>query len=434
MDLVERHIGSRIRDQIGQEASVIVLTGASQTGKTTFCESQLPQILGLDLTYISFDDPDERLRFHKSAVSILESIGRPLAILDEVQKIPAIFEPLKYVLERQRQSGDRQTLFVLTGSSQLHTMPNLHATLAGRASLFNLYPFSFAEAAGCDGAPLLSQIWQARNIPPAAARDLDLLPPAKMRELCRARDLHQAWGGYPPVWRIPDDAGRMQWLRDYRKAYLDRGVPDVGQVADLDTFSRVQKLLCARTSNILSISELARETGLAVNTVKRYINLMVMTFQCFLLSSYYEDAGKRLVKSPKVFFPDAGLNRAILGDVAIGAAPSYESWVFSELIKWKQLQPMEPDLCFYRTSTGMEIDFLLTAGDRILPIEARSQERAFATDGRSLEAFLKSHRKSSPIGLIVYPGREIGEVRKNIWAIPDWCLFSGSRCELQGSR
>ena len=434
MDLVERHIGSRIRDQIGQEASVIVLTGASQTGKTTFCESQLPKILGLDLTYISFDDPDERLRFHKSAVSILESLDRPLAVLDEVQKIPSIFEPLKYVLERQRKGGDRQTLFVLTGSSQLLTMPNLHATLAGRSSLFNLYPFSFAEAAGIDGEPLLSKIWQARNMPPDAAQALDLLPPARIREVCRARDLHQAWGGYPPVWRIPDDPGRTQWLRDYRKAYLDRGVPDVGQVADLDTFSRVQKLLCARTSGILSISELARETGLAVNTVKRYINLLVMTFQCFLLPSYYEDAGKRLVKSPKVFFPDAGLNRAILGDVAIGAAPSYESWVFSELIKWKQLQPVEPDLCFYRTSTGMEIDFLLTAGDHILPIEARSQERAFATDGRSLEAFLKSHRKSSPIGLIVYPGREIGEVRKNIWAIPDWCLFSGSRCELQGSR
>ena len=269
MDLVERHIASRIRDQIGQEAPVIVLTGASQTGKTTFCESQLPKILGLDYTYVSFDDPDERLRFHKSAVSILESIGRPLAVLDEVQKIPAVFEPLKYVLERQRRSGDPRTLFVLTGSSQLHTMPNLHATLAGCASLFNLYPFSFAEAAGIGGAPLLSKIWQAGKVPPEAARDLDLLPPAKIREVCRARDLHQAWGGYPPVWRIADDPGRMQWLRDYRKAYLDRGVPDVGQVADLDTFSRVQKLLCARTSGILSISELARETGLAVNTVKR---------------------------------------------------------------------------------------------------------------------------------------------------------------------
>ena len=424
MDLVERHIGSRIRDQIGQEASVIVLTGASQTGKTTFCESQLPKILGLDLTYISFDDPDERLRFHKSAVSILESIDRPLAILDEVQKIPSIFEPLKYVLERQRKSGGRQTIFVLTGSSQLLTMPNFHAALAGRSSLFNLYPFSIAEAARIEGEPLLSKIWKGRAMRPDAARDLDLLPPAKIREVCRARDLHQAWGGYPPVWRIPDDPGRTQWLRDYRKSYLDRGVPDVGQVADLDTFSRVQKLLCARTSGILSISELARETGLAVNTVKRYISLLAATYQCFLLPSYYEDAGKRLIKSPRIFFPDAGLNRAILGEVAIGAEPAYKSWVFSELLKWKQLQPEEPDLHFYRTSGGMEIDFLLADGNRLLPIEAKCQERAFAADGRSLEAFLKSHRKSSPLGLIVYPGREIGEVRQNIWAVPDWYLFS----------
>ncbi len=424
MDMVSRHIGNRIREQIGKEGAVVVITGAAQTGKTTLCESQLPKILGLDFTYISFDDPDERLRFHKSAISILESIKRPLAILDEVQKIPAVFEPLKYVVERQRKSGGRQTIFVLAGSSRLLMLSTLHEALAGRTCLFNLHPFSFAEAAGIDGEPLLSEIWRTRKMPSAAARDLDLIPSADFRGICRTRDLHQAWGGYPPVWGIPEDTGRMQWLRDYRKAYLEGGVRDVGQVADLDTFSRVQKLLCARTSGILSISELARDTGLAVNTVKRYINLLMMTFQCFLLPSYYEDGGKRLVKSPKVFFPDAGLNRAILGEAAIGAAPSYESWVFSELLKWKQLQPVEPDLYFYRTSSGMEVDFLLAAGDRLLPIEVRPQERAFAADGRSLEAFLKSHRKSSTIGLIVYPGREIGEVRKNIWAVPDWYLFS----------
>ena len=434
MDMVSRHIGSRIREQIGKEGSVIVLTGASQTGKTTFCESQLPKILDLDFNYISFDDADERLRFRKSAISILESISRPLAILDEVQKIPAVFEPLKYVVERQQKSGNRQTIFVLAGSSHLLLMPNMHETLAGRSSLFNLYPFSLAEAAGIDGEPLLSKIWHDRKMPSAASGDLDLLPPAHVRGIWRTRDLHQAWGGYPPVWGIPEDTGRIQWLKDYRKSYLERGVPDVGQVADLDTFSRVQKLLCARTSGILSISELARDTGLAVNTVKRYINLLMMTFQCFLLPSYYEDGGKRLVKSPKVFFPDAGLNRAILGEAAIGSAPSYESWVFSELLKWKQLQPVEPDLYFYRTSSGMEVDFLLTAGDRVLPIQVRPQERAFAADGRSLEAFLKSHRKSSTIGLIVYPGREIGEVRKNIWAVPDWYLFSGARLEVRGAK
>jgi predicted AAA+ superfamily ATPase len=424
MDFVSRHIGSRIREQIGKEGSVIVLAGARQTGKTTFCVSELPKILRLDYTCISFDDSDERQRFHRSAVSILESLDRPLAILDEVQKMPEVLEPLKDVVDRQRRTGGRRTLFALAASSQLPLMPNIHETFAGGCSLFSLYPFSFAEAAGIDGEPLLSKIWHTRGMPASAAGDLDLLPPADARGICRTRDLHQAWGGYPPVWGIPDAAGRMQWLKDYRKTYIERGVSDAGQVADLDTFSRVQKLLCARTSSILSISELARDTGLAVNTVKRYINLLAMTFQCFLLPPYFEDIGKRFVKSPKVFFPDAGLNRAILGEVAIGAAQSYESWVFSELLKWKQLQPLEPDLYFYRTSGGMEIDFLIAAGDRILPIVARPQERVFAADGRRLEAFLKSHGESSPVGLIVYPGREISEVRKNVWAVPDWYLFA----------
>lgn len=425
MDIVSRHIGNRIAERIGKDGSVIVLTGARQTGKTTFCEMQLPGMLGLDFTYISFDDPDERLRFLKSAISILEAISKPLAILDEVQKFPALFDPLKFVVDRQNKNGKQQhTVFVLTGSSQLLLMRNIRETLAGRVALFNLYPFSLSEAASSEGEPLLSKIWRTRKMPPDAVTGFDLFPPQKVRDIGRVRDLHQAWGGYPPIWRLSEDPDRMHWLRDYRKTYLERDISDVGQVADLDTFARVQKLLCARTAGLLSISEVARDAGLAVNTLKRYINLLVMTFQCFLLPPYFENVGKRFIKSPKLFFPDAGLNRAILADVAIGAGPSYESWVFSELLKWKQLQPVDPDLYFYRTSTGMEIDFLLAAGDRILPIEVKSRERVFPTDGRSLEAFLKTHTERAPLGLIVYPGRDIGEVRKNIWAVPDWYLFT----------
>ena len=140
---------------------------------------------------------------------------------------------------------------------------------------------------------------------------------------------------------------------------------------DIDTFVLTQKLLCARTGQILSISEGARDASLAVNTVKRYINLLTMSFQCYLLPPYFENVSKRLIKSPKIFFPDAGLNRVTLGEMSIHAGAAYESWVFSELTKWKQLQLVEPDLFFYRTSGGREIDFLLVGNGKVVSLEAR---------------------------------------------------------------
>lgn len=175
-------------------------------------------------------------------------------------------------------------------------------------------------------------------------------------------------------------------------------------MADIDLFATVQKLLCSRTANILSISEVARDVSLAVNTVKRYLNLLNVSFQCFLLPPYFENAGKRLIKSPKLYFPDVGLNRAILGDITINKGASYETWVFSELLKWKQLQPVEPELFFYRTSAGMEIDFLIAGEGQIIPVEVKAHDRATSADGRNIEAFIKDHPGKTNLGIIVYKG------------------------------
>ncbi|MCL4492942.1 MAG: DUF4143 domain-containing protein [Nitrospirae bacterium] len=148
-----------------------------------------------------------------------------------------------------------------------------------------------------------------------------------------------------------------------------------------------------------------------------------MTFQCYLVPPYHEDISKRLIKSPKIHFPDAGLNKVILGEMTVSSGAAYESWIFSELIKWKQLQPIEPDLFFYRTSAGMEIDFLLAGEGTILPIEVKASDRVSYADGRNLEFFITEHKKVAPLGIIVYHGKELKEVRENIWAIPDWTLL-----------
>lgn len=404
---------------------VAALTGARQTGKTTLCETLLPELLQRSATYISFDDPDERLRFKKSAVSILEAITSPLVILDEVQKCPNLFDPLKLVADREtRKPPEEQKTFVLTGSSQLLMMKNIRETLAGRVALCHLYPFSLHELADSNASPLLTRIWQNQAVSISDLEQVELAPPSRKRKLRALCEGSQSWGGYPPVWQRQGDAERLAWLKDYRKTYLERDIADVGNVANIDTFALAQKLLCARTANVLSVSDVARDLGVAVNTVKRYLELLTMTFQCVLLPPWYENSGKRLIKSPKIFFPDVGLNRAILGDLTNDRGASYESWVLAELLKWKQLQPVEPELYYYRTAAGMEIDFLLAGKSGIIPIECKLSQRVTSADGRSVEKFLAEHPRAGQVGLVIYPGDDMAEIRKNVWAVPDWYLLA----------
>lgn len=423
MDSIKRSIIDIVAAQLEHE-QIVALTGARQTGKTTLCEVQLPELLNLPFTYITFDDPDERLRFQRSAVSILENITTPLVVLDEVQKIPELFDPLKLVVDRERKKTvEKRKQFVLTGSSQLLMMKNIRETLAGRVALCHMYPFSLHELTDGSEPPLLSRIWRDQVVTRQDVERLNLSPPQKLRTLRAVRDEHQTWGGYPPVWQRSGEAERLKWLKNYRKTYLERDIADVGQVANIDTFALAQKLLCSRTANLLSISEVARDLGVAVNTLKRYLELLTMSFQSVLLPPWHENVSKRLIKSPKIYFPDVGLNRSILGEISVSRGAAYESWVCAELLKWKQLQPVEPDLYFYRTAAGMEVDFLLTGEHGILPMEVKSSERVTSSDARSVETFLAEHPKTAHTGLVVYPGDEIIELRKNVWGVPDWYLF-----------
>lgn len=423
MSFLKRDIADIVLPRIDKDR-LIVITGARQTGKTTLCENILPEMLGMSASYITFDDPDERFRFQSAAVSILESMETPLIVLDEVQKAPFLFDPLKYVVDRQKKANIKKT-FILTGSSQLLLMKKVKETLAGRAALFHLYPFSFAEVVGIHNIPLLTQIWQEKVITSKHVKQFNAIAPDTIRHAINIRNEHQTWGGYPPVWIRKTKEDRINWLKDYRKTYLDRDIFDVGQVSDIDTFAVAQKVLCLRTGQILRISEVARDLSLSVNTIKRYVHLLYMSFHCYVLQPYYENIGKRFIKSPKIFFPDMGLNRVIVGDTAISAGASYETWVFFELIKWKQLQSIEPDIFFYRTAAGLEIDFLICEGGLILPVEVKFSEKADYADARHLEVFMKEHKVVSPLGIVVYRGRELKEIRPNIWAIPDWYLLGG---------
>src|SRR3972149_6016073 len=193
MDYIKRDILDSILPRIKQDR-VIVITGARQTGKTTLCEYLITESLNLPFTYISFDDPDERIRFQNAAITILESLDTPLVILDEVQKIPALFDPLKYVIDRQKKQRIKRS-YILTGSSQILLMKNIKETLSGRVALFNLYPFSLSEVIVSVDTPFLTRVWEEKTITDNNLKSFNILSTETTRNAMNVRNEHQLWGG-----------------------------------------------------------------------------------------------------------------------------------------------------------------------------------------------------------------------------------------------
>ncbi|MBI4678971.1 MAG: ATP-binding protein [Elusimicrobia bacterium] len=407
-----------------QHNSVLILTGPRQTGKTTFCERQLPGLLGQEAASYSFDDVDLREQFSRRSLSILEDVKTPMVVLDEAQKQPAVFEAVKIMVDRQAKGESGHRTFVLTGSSHLMLLKSVRETLAGRAALIQVQPFSLGEVLGVPRTGLLSGIVERMAVEPGALDAWLNAPPESLRFAREAVRRHRRVGGFPRPYAMAEESDALAWLKDYRATYLDRDVADVGRIGDVMGFSKVSKLLCGRTGQLLCVAAVSRESGMAVNTIRRYLDLLQMTFQVTLLEPYHENVGKRLVKAPKLYFLDPGLSRAIMGEAAIAEGAAYENWVFSELKKWAAARHEGAELHFYRTAAGLEVDFIVSVKGVLLPVEAKCGETVSPSDCGNVERFMREHQGSAPLGLVVCRGGEPREVRRNVWAIPDYMLFA----------
>ncbi len=422
MPLHPRRVIEVLRARLASRA-ITVLTGARQTGKTTLVRDLLPAATDRATVYLSLDDPDERLRLAVDPVHRLDH-GPRLVILDEVQKQPALLDAVKLLADR---GGGR--CFLLLGSAQILLLQRVRETLAGRATLLDLWPLGLAERVEGPTAPPsgLDRIWQEGE---AALRRMAAdAPPADQARLWRARaEDHFLWGGYPALEPLPEDA-RRTWLRDFRRTYLERDLADLGRVADLDQFALAQNLLAARTGQLLSYSEVARELGVAVNTVKRYVRFLEISYQVVLLRPLQPTLTARLVKSPKLYWTDPALARLLAEQTGASNGALFETAVLDELLRWSSWQAHPPSLHFFRTHTGREVDFVLHAPDRLLAIEAKATQRAHRTDARPLADALGAlavrgvARDAWRLGLVVTRGREVEPLAPGVWAVPDWRLF-----------
>ncbi|MFA7060302.1 MAG: ATP-binding protein [Pedobacter sp.] len=361
---------------------VITITGPRQSGKTTLAKS-----IFADKPYASLEDPDLRLLAHDDPRSFLERFPAG-AVLDEVQRCPEIFS----YLQTRVDADGRMGLYILTGSQQFGLLSGITQSLAGRTAFLELLPFSFQELARAGGLPAQADIL-----------------------------LHN--GCYPPI--HDRNLTPRAWFSAYVTAYIERDVRQMLKIQELDTFQRFVRLCAGRTAQLLNLSSLATECGITHNTAKAWISVLEASYIIFLLRPHHANFNKRLVKTPKLYFYDAGLVSWLLGiqtPEQIETHPLrgniFETCVVAELIKSRLNQGEQPNLFFWRDNNGNEVDVIAEVGTKLMPVEIKSGKTVKPEAFNGLKKWQALAQDLSMEPVLIYGGSDSyrqGEVRVVGW-------------------
>ncbi len=329
--------------QLAKGYPILALTGPRQSGKTTLARSTFP-----DQPYVSLEDPDTRAFAEEDPRGFLARypVG---AILDEAQRCPSLFSYLQTRVDADQRMGQ----FVLTGSQHFGLLSNITQTLAGRVGLLQLMPFALQEL-------LDSHV---------AVGSLDEL----------------LWRGlYPPL--HDRDLAPEQWFGNYLMTYVERDVRQLIEVQNLSLFQRFLKMCAARCGQLLNMSSLANDCGVSYKTVGAWLSVLEAGYIVFLLQPHHQNFGKRLVKTPKLYFHDTGLAAHLMGirdpgHLSIHSARGalFENFVITELLKRRYNQALTSNLYFWRNNTGEEVDVLIEQGEKLMPVEIKSGQ-TFTSD------------------------------------------------------
>ncbi|MEO6168085.1 MAG: ATP-binding protein [Chitinophagales bacterium] len=333
--IIDRILAAKVA-YAAKKFPIVSLTGPRQSGKTTLLREHFRK-----LPYVSLEDPDLR-NFAQSDPRQFLSNYPSAVILDEVQHMPSLFSYIQTASDLRNKTGQ----FILSGSQNFLMNKKIPQSLAGRAGILKLLPFSMEEMQHHHF--LKSNLWD---------------------------QLHK--GFYPRLFDKKIDP--VMFYSSYVETYLKRDVQDLVNVTDLNTFLKFLKLCAGRTGQLLNLSSLANDTGVAVNTVKSWLGILEASYIIFLLQPYHQNFRKRLVKSPKMFFWDTGLASYLLGikssselktHFAKGAL--FENLVVAEYGKYFYNRGMNPDFYFWRDKTGNEIDCIIENRKKVRAIEIKS--------------------------------------------------------------
>ena len=315
---------------------VVAVTGPRQSGKTTLVRAAFPR-----RPYVSLEDMDERAFAAGDPRGFLDRF-RGGAVIDEAQHVPELFSYIQTRVDESRRLGE----FILTGSQNFGLLSRITQSLAGRAGMLSLLPFSAHELR-------------------RARRSLGGLDEFLLRGL------------YPPV--HDRRLAPMTWYSNYALTYVERDVRQIANIHDLALFQRFLRMCAARTGQLLNLSNLANDCGVSHVTIRAWLSVLQASYIVFLLSPHHANFGKRLVKTPKMYFHDTGLAAALLGiedaeHMAIhpSRAALFETYVVSECLKDRFNRGLPSNLYFWRDNVGHEVDLVVERGGKLVPVEIKS--------------------------------------------------------------
>ena len=366
----------------------VVLTGPRQSGKTTL----LQHVFGQSHRYVSLEPPDVSAAASEDPRGFLD-LYPPPAILDEIQCAPDL---LPYIKERIDADRARAGQYLLTGSQNLLLTQQVNESLAGRAAMLRLLPLSRREARKHPYAPLP---WERRA-------DEPLRSPLPLVELWTSF----LRGGYPELAAQPSRDAPL-WHSSYIQTYLERDVRRLRQVGDLTQFQAFLRMLAARSAQLLNLADIAGNLGVALNTVKAWLSVLEATHQVKVVRPYFANVGKRLVKTPKVYFTDVGTlcHLAGLRDSAHAAAGPMggaimETAVLSEIVRTLTHRGADPQVYFWRTQAGTEVDFVVDVAEGLIPIEVKLSATPRPAMAKAIKTFQGDLGSAAKPGYVVHPG------------------------------
>lgn len=354
---------------------VVTIIGARQSGKTTLCRMAFK-----DRPYVTLENPDTREMVEADPVAFLERHRQTGVILDEIQNLPSLLSYIQGIVDEDERPGQ----FILTGSHQFSLMQGITQSLAGRTTIIRLLPFTIAET-------------------------------EKFRTLDHPEDylLH---GFYPGVWNANLDP--TTFYRDYFETYIQRDVRQMLQVKDLRTFQKFVRLCAGRIGQLFNASDLANNLGVSGHTVKSWISVLEASQIIYLMEPFFTNLGKRLVKSPKIYFHDVGLAAYLLGFTSASQiytdrlrGPLFENMVVSEILKSACNQNREARLAFYRDKQQHEVDVLIPAGRDYVSVEIKSSATFHKEFLKELIYFANIQPEIPDNRFLVYAGETLPPVQ-----------------------
>ncbi len=375
------------------EYPVVTVLGPRQSGKTTLVRMTFP-----DRPYVSLEDPDVRAVAEADPRSFLEQAG-PGAILDEVQRVPALLSYIQGIVD----GAGRPGMFILLGSHQPRLHEAITQSLAGRTAVLTLWPFSVSEVRN------YKTNWKAFEL--------------------------VVKGFYPRVHE--ENLEPRRFYNSYVQTYVERDVRALVNVRDLSPFQRFLTLLAGRVGQVMNLTSLSNDVGVSTTTIRSWLSVLKASYVVFDLPPFFENVRKRVIKSPKIYFTDVGLAAFLLGIRTEEQASRdplrgnlYENLVIADVVKGALNRGMRPEVYFYRDSHGLEVDLLIRENGELIPVEIKSAATFTTEFLKNLERFRGLGLDRVRPGFVLYDGdRGLGVRGVHVFnplAAPDlWSTLTG---------